>query len=291
VAKELHVLYDARPMGTKALQRLGTKLGARAPLNDSEQTLYETFVRDAKDRVVAVQQALVALLGTMTNALPRLEDADVVGRVKTLSTLSDKLERTPDEKLPSIHDVAGVRIVAQMSTVEQYAVAEALQEAFDDNFAVSRPSLLVDRLAHPKHGYRAIHVVIWPNGRPVEIQIRTELQHAWAQVMEVLGDRWGREMRYGLPIRARDESEFVRRTEFVEGLQSLSLALSEHEQQADLVSFVHMNVEDRYFLAAGIEEDRLAELRTRAEALKPQFAQREAEFHTLLQTLGENFPQ
>lgn len=278
-------------MGTKALQRLGTKLGARAPLNDSEQTLYETFVRDAKDRVVAVQQALVALLGTMTNALPRLEDADVVGRVKTLSTLSDKLERTPDEKLPSIHDVAGVRIVAQMSTVEQYAVAEALQEAFDDNFAVSRPSLLVDRLAHPKHGYRAIHVVIWPNGRPVEIQIRTELQHAWAQVMEVLGDRWGREMRYGLPIRARDESEFVRRTEFVEGLQSLSLALSEHEQQADLVSFVHMNVEDRYFLAAGIEEDRLAELRTRAEALKPQFAQREAEFHTLLQTLGENFPQ
>ncbi len=278
-------------MGTKALQRLGTKLGARAPLNDSEQTLYETFVRDAKDRVVAVQQALVALLGTMTNALPRLEDADVVGRVKTLSTLSDKLERTPDEKLPSIHDVAGVRIVAQMSTVEQHAVAEALQEAFDDNFAVSRPSLLVDRLAHPKHGYRAIHVVIWPNGRPVEIQIRTELQHAWAQVMEVLGDRWGREMRYGLPIRARDESEFVRRTEFVEGLQSLSLALSEHEQQADLVSFVHMNVEDRYFLAAGIEEDRLAELRTRAEALKPQFAQREAEFHTLLQTLGENFPQ
>lgn len=32
---------------------------------------------------------------------------------------------------------------------------------------------------------------------PVEIQVRTKLEDAWAQIFESVADRWGRQMRYG----------------------------------------------------------------------------------------------
>ncbi len=38
----------------------------------------------------------------------------------------------------------------------------------------------IDRRTTPSSGYRAVHVVIHPSGVPVEIQVRTELQNAWA---------------------------------------------------------------------------------------------------------------
>lgn len=46
-------------------------------------------------------------------------------------------------------------------------------------------------------GYRAVHLVVSIEAIPVEIQIRTELQNSWAQIVERLADRWGRGIRYG----------------------------------------------------------------------------------------------
>jgi hypothetical protein len=40
-------------------------------------------------------------------------------------------------------------------------------------------------------------VIVQYGGIPVEIQIRTELQDSWAQIVERLGDQWGRGLRYG----------------------------------------------------------------------------------------------
>jgi len=42
-----------------------------------------------------------------------------------------------------------------------------------------------------------VHLVVKLDGIPVEVQVRTVLQHAWAQSMERLGDAWGRAIRYG----------------------------------------------------------------------------------------------
>lgn len=56
---------------------------------------------------------------------------------------------------------------------------------------------LVDRIIRPSHGYRAIHVVVRTEGRWVEIQVRTMLQHYWAQLCELLADRVGLAFKYG----------------------------------------------------------------------------------------------
>jgi putative GTP pyrophosphokinase len=56
---------------------------------------------------------------------------------------------------------------------------------------------IIDRRATPSCGYRAIHVVAKVGGLPVEVQIRTELQHAWAEVSEKLADIYGIALKHG----------------------------------------------------------------------------------------------
>lgn len=54
-----------------------------------------------------------------------------------------------------------------------------------------------DKREKPLHGYRAVHVVVPSGKRVVEIQIRTNLQHFWANRSEKLADHYGQEIKYG----------------------------------------------------------------------------------------------
>lgn len=54
-----------------------------------------------------------------------------------------------------------------------------------------------DRRERPSYGYRAVHVIVYEDSTPMEIQVRTKLQDTWAQISEKLGDIWGRGLRYG----------------------------------------------------------------------------------------------
>lgn len=70
---------------------------------------------------------------------------------------------------------------------------------------------LYDRRKRPQFGYRAVHFVPTISGRPVEIQIRTSLQHKWAELFEKVADQWGRGIRYGesLPPAFADKANLV----------------------------------------------------------------------------------
>ena len=56
---------------------------------------------------------------------------------------------------------------------------------------------MIDRRAAPSYGYRAVHIVVKISGKLVEIQIRTLLQHLWAEVSERLSDVLDPEIKYG----------------------------------------------------------------------------------------------
>lgn len=89
-----------------------------------------------------------------------------------------------------------MRIVGSFGRAGQDALAARLVELFGDT---GRRPKVVDRRADPSHGYRALHVIVSIRSVPVEIQVRTPLQHQWADLFEKLADKIGRGIRYGEP--------------------------------------------------------------------------------------------
>ena len=114
-------------------------------------------------------------------------------RVKTQGTLIEKLRRESGMRLSRVQDLAGARIVVS-DRLEQDQARDRICAHFT---AAGHPCRVRDRRDDPSHGYRAVHVIVQFGGIPIEVQIRTELQDSWAQIVERLGDQWGRGLRYG----------------------------------------------------------------------------------------------
>lgn len=167
------------------IERLGYRLlGSTQPAGDDLAALHElllTYGDSLADAVATVQRDL----GITPTA-----------RIKTTGTILEKLERHGGSWLKSIQDIAGMRIVGNVGRAGQDALVARLIELFAD--AGRRPKI-VDRRADPSHGYRAVHVIAFVGSVPVEIQVRTSLQHQWADLFEKLADRIGRGIRYGEP--------------------------------------------------------------------------------------------
>nr|WP_269461105.1 hypothetical protein [Actinoplanes derwentensis] len=94
----------------------------------------------------------------------------------------------------------------------------------------------MDRRKEPSFGYRAVHVVLFVERLPVEVQVRTDLQHRWAEVIEKLGDRWGRGLRHGDGVAEPERiavtsgDGHVTRAAFLAEVQSLGDRLDGFEQ-------------------------------------------------------------
>lgn len=123
-------------------------------------------------------------------------------RCKTLDSLElkakEKAEKgTPYSSLDEVTDLAGVRIITHFSS-DLDEIADLVEREFDVDFINS-----VDKREYQdpeKFGYASIHYVVGlkPNrlalpeyskfaGLKVEIQIRSILQHAWAEIEHDIG--------------------------------------------------------------------------------------------------------
>lgn len=108
----------------------------------------------------------------------------IVGqRLKRLATIVDKLRREPLMKLARMHDIGGCRAVVA-SEEEVRAIATHLRR----RWRVVRD---YDYMKNPKahSGYRAYHLVVLKNERLIEVQLRTHVQHRWAELIEVVDRR------------------------------------------------------------------------------------------------------
>jgi ppGpp synthetase/RelA/SpoT-type nucleotidyltranferase len=116
-------------------------------------------------------------------------------RVKTIKTTLEKLARQPHLKsIAQIRDFAGLRVVVHDGRSAQDDVARRIAALFPD---ATRPPKFIDRRADPRAGYRAVHLEVRRDGVAIEVQIRTSLQHRWAELFERAADRLGRGLRYG----------------------------------------------------------------------------------------------
>jgi ppGpp synthetase/RelA/SpoT-type nucleotidyltranferase len=200
------------PASKSQLSRLGKRLAAGAPA-PGDRELYAALLDAYED----TQVGLVEILSEADWG-PDMPVLSVRGRTKSRDTLLDKLRRAPDVQLPYIRDIAGIRLVGDLTLTQQTAVGDELVQRFGGR--------LIDRRAEPQAGYRALHVALMVDGVPVEAQVRTQLQHLWAEVFERLADQWGRQLRYGgLPNDPGPNGDVPldQRIDFVAVLQDLSV--------------------------------------------------------------------
>ncbi len=107
---------------------------------------------------------------------------------KSIRSIVDKLRRE-SIRLSQVQDIAGCRIVVT-DVMEQERVVASLGAAFPG-------ASVIDRCENPSYGYRAVHIVAEISGKPVEIQVRTSLQHMWANLSEKSSDVIDPTIKYG----------------------------------------------------------------------------------------------
>ena len=107
---------------------------------------------------------------------------------KSTDSIVDKLRRE-SVRLSQMQNIAGCRLVVENTEIQDQLIVD-LTTGFCE-------ASVVDRRKNPSHGYRAVHVVAVIAGKPVEIQIRSTLQHLWAELSEKTSDVIDPAIKYG----------------------------------------------------------------------------------------------
>jgi len=144
---------------------------------------------------------------TMTVRKRALEvnpDAVVAQRRKRLPTIIDKLKRHPTMSLTTMQDLGGCRVI--LSSIDE--VDNLVEILKDLPRSKNRVKKITDYLRNTpgpqRSGYRGVHLVyeyaaskIEYHGLRIELQVRTQIQHAWATAVETMDLFSGSELKYG----------------------------------------------------------------------------------------------
>lgn len=159
------------------LDRLGDRL-RKGEISEVDLRLLDQFRRSFADAYETVVRTIRKELALEPTGRP----------AKSTTSIVEKLRRE-SIRLTQIQDIAGCRLIVP-GIVEQNNIAQALAKLF-------ARTTIVDRRQQPSHGYRAVHVVVNHGGKMVEIQVRTALQHLWAELSEKLSDMNDPSIKYG----------------------------------------------------------------------------------------------
>ncbi len=164
-------------LSNSQIDRLGDRLRKGSP-SEAELTLLDEYRR-------SFGEAYDIVVRTIRDRL----QLEPTGRpAKSTSSLIEKLQRE-SIRLSQVQDISGCRVVVTNVT-EQVRVVASLESTFP------RTSV-VDRRKNPSYGYRAIHVIALISGKLIEIQVRSYLQHIWAELSEKHADVIDLNIKYG----------------------------------------------------------------------------------------------
>lgn len=154
---------------------------------DEKIRLYQSFMNEVEHQIKSILQVSQINCNAITT------------RLKSRESFAGKIERKQGKyaQISDITDVAGVRIITYYSE-DVDRIAEIIEKEFDvdqENSIDKRESLEPDRF-----GYCSVHYVVKMSearlklpecqqfsGMKCEIQIRTVLQHAWAEIEHDIG--------------------------------------------------------------------------------------------------------
>jgi ppGpp synthetase/RelA/SpoT-type nucleotidyltranferase len=163
-------------MSKTRIDALGERL-RKGALTDADLRQLDAWRRSFADAYQSVM-SMFDMLGLAATGRP----------AKSTSAIVAKLKRETI-RLSQMQDIAGCRVVVE--SVDH-------QDRLTDLFREIGKTVIIDRRLNPSHGYRAVHVIVEARDRFVEIQIRTLLQHIWAEFSEKLSDMRGSDIKYGI---------------------------------------------------------------------------------------------
>lgn len=179
------------PASREQIRKLGERLASDQPIAPEDDHQLEELVACHLHALELARPRLNGLSDTFDTG-----PLHITARAKTTGTIIEKLRREHGMSLARMGDLAGFRIVGAFGFAAQDSLCDEICSRFPPD---PRGPKRIDRRANPSHGYRALHVAVTFDGVSIEIQIRTVLQHIWADLMERLADRMGRQIRYGEP--------------------------------------------------------------------------------------------
>jgi hypothetical protein len=159
------------------LDRLGSRLRNEDAPSDEDLVLLNRY----RERFVGANDLVMSTLAGASRF-------SVESRHKSVPSIVAKLRRRQPARLSAVQDIAGCRIIVP-DTIDQ-------DELVTDIAARFPSSIIDDKRTKPTYGYRAVHIVV-SLPLPYEIQVRTSMEHAWAQLSERLADRYGFDLKYG----------------------------------------------------------------------------------------------
>ena len=166
------------PLSTTQINLLGDRL-RKEPVAEADLTLLDDYRRQFATASAEVERVL-------------REDflqSPAAREAKSTFAIRAKLNRE-STRLLTMQDIAGCRVVVP-DRAAQRSLVERLAQRYPQH-------KLIDRVTNPSHGYRAMHLVVSEDAHWVEVQVRTELEHLWAQLCELVSDRVGLEFKYGV---------------------------------------------------------------------------------------------
>jgi hypothetical protein len=187
------VVGETFPYSTKQVNKAGDRLrkaqtrGEGLPENDL--VILDIFRSWHGPTLRAIQ----ARLGEIKDERGDVGAYSIGGRPqKTIGAILSKLvrERT---RLWTMQDIAGARIVVPSPGAQTHALSQVVSV-----FDAERPRVTKDCREQPdQYGYRAIHVVVEMADRFAEIQIRTQPQQSFAQIVEKADEIMGFDLKHG----------------------------------------------------------------------------------------------
>jgi predicted RNase H-like nuclease/ppGpp synthetase/RelA/SpoT-type nucleotidyltranferase len=188
---------------------------AAGPARDDPVRLaVQQYAARHPELVTAATEA-VALIGTILDEAG-INYLTIDGRAKGIASFAEKATRTEDDvplyldPLTDIGDQLGVRVITYVrDDVEAVAalLGEQLPVLDDRDFGELTAS-------QGRFGYASRHLQVEIGGRMVQVQLRTVLQHAWAE--------FEHDIRYKGTVPPEHASEFDRRFTLAAGLLELA---------------------------------------------------------------------
>jgi putative GTP pyrophosphokinase len=169
-----------------------------------------TWYRENLSIYEGLSEAVTTTIKSLIKA-KKIDHLAVSARTKTLESMIEKVERKEYLNLSEMTDIAGVRVITYIES-DIPKVCELIKEAFlvNDEKSIDKS----EELRSDQIGYRSVHFICelgnnrtkLPElavykGKQFEIQIRTILQHAWAEIEHDRSYKFASEL--PTPIRRR----------------------------------------------------------------------------------------